>query len=230
MAFFQYIYSIATSVVTAIQVRITNFLFDLFWKYNYAMIQIEGSRIGQIWKPADTRLVEPPLDSWTCVASIENGRLLERYVYGDLDSEKDAGSVTIWKTPESRRVNTAHNVDDAPKGDASSNPLKKGSHPKGVSLFDNNVGPSRVSFLSVHYEHPDLPNGLRLIIDPQYMMVGNHLLDRVFVLRLLSYQYNRGNYVFDDRYSLKIMDSNINICTVRSDQGVVVGEKEYAVV
>lgn len=201
MAFFQYIYSIATSVITAIQVRITNFLFDLFWKYNYAMIQIEGSRIGQLWKPADTRLVEPPLDTWTCVASIENGRLLERYVYGDLESEKDAGSVTIWKTPESRRVNT-----------------------------DNNVGPSQVSFLSVHYEHPDLPNGLRLIIDPQYMMVGNHLLDQVFVLRLLSYQYNRGNYVFDDRYSLKIMDSNINICTVGSNQGIVVGEKEYVIV
>lgn len=201
MAFFQYIYSIATSVVTAIQAKITNFLFDLFWKYNYAMIQIEGSRIGQIWKPADTRLVEPPLDSWTCVASIENGRLLERYVYGDIETVKDSSSVTIWKTPESRRVNVTHNV-----------------------------GPSQVSFLSVHYEHPDLPNGLRLIIDPQYMMVGNHLLDRVFVLRLLSYQYNRGNYVFDDRYSLKIMDSNINICTVRSDQGIVLGEKEYAIV
>lgn len=200
MAFFQYIYSIATSVVTAIQARITNILFDLFWKYNYAMIQIEGSRIGQIWKPADTRLVEPPLDTWTCVASIENGRLLERYVYGDVEPAKDAASVTIWKTPESRRVNVTHNV-----------------------------GPSRVSFLSVHYEHPDLPNGLRLVIDPQYMMVGNHLLDRTFVLRLLSYQYNRGDYVFDDQYSLKIMDSNINICTVGSHQGIVVGEKEYVV-
>ena len=201
MAFFQYIYSIATSVITAIQVRITNILFDLFWKYNYAMIQIEGSRIGQLWKSADTRLVEPSLDNWTCVASIENGRLLERYVYGDIETVKDSSSVTIWKTSESRRVNVLHNV-----------------------------GPSQVSFLSVHYEHPDLPNGLRLIIDPQYMMVGNHLLNRVFVLRLLSYQYNRGNYMFDDRYSLKIMDSNINIRTVGSDQGVVLGEKEYVVV
>jgi hypothetical protein len=201
MAFFQYIYSIATNVVTAVQAKITNILFDLFWKYNYAMIQIEGSRIGQLWKSADTRLVEPSLDTWTCVASIENGRLLERYVYGDIELEKDTSSVTIWKTSESRRVNT-----------------------------DHNVGPSGVSFLSVHYEHPDLPNGLRLIIDPQYMMVGNHLLNRVFVLRLLSYQYNRGNYVFDDRYSLKIMDSNINICTVGSNQGIVLGEKEYVVV
>jgi hypothetical protein len=200
MVFFQYIYSIATTIVTAVQAKITNLLFDLFWKYNYAMIQIEGSRIGQIWKPADTRLVEPPLDTWTCVASIENGRLLERYVYGDIELEKDSSSVTIWKTNESRRVNITHNV-----------------------------GPSLVSFLSVHYEHPDLPNGLRLIIDPQYMMVGNYLLNRVVVLRLLSYQYNRGDYVFDDRYSLKIMDSNINICTVGSNQGIVLGEKEYVV-
>jgi hypothetical protein len=201
MAFFQYIYSIATTIVTAIQAKITNLLFDLFWKYNYAMIQIEGSRVGQIWKPADTRLVEPPLDTWTCIASIESGRLLERYVYGEPELVKDSASVTIWKTPELRRVNVTHNV-----------------------------GPSQVSFLSVHYEHPDLPNGLRLIIDPQYMMVGNHLLNRVFVLRLLSYQYNRGNYVFDDRYSLKIMDSNINICTVGPNQGIVLGEKTYVIV
>jgi len=165
------------------------------------MIQIEGSRVGQIWKPADTRLVEPPLDTWTCIASIESGRLLERYVYGEPELVKDSASVTIWKTPELRRVNVTHNV-----------------------------GPSQVSFLSVHYEHPDLPNGLRLIIDPQYMMVGNHLLNRVFVLRLLSYQYNRGNYVFDDRYSLKIMDSNINICTVGPNQGIVLGEKTYVIV
>ena len=224
MAFFQSIYNIVSTIVTAVQTKITNILFDLFWKYNYAMIQIEGSRIGQIWKPADTRLVEPPLDTWTCVASIESGRLLERYVYGGSELVKDAESVTIWKTSESRRVNVTHNVDDAPKGDASSNPLKKGGR-----LFDNNVGPSCVSFLSVHYEHPDLPNGLRLVIDPQYMMVGNYLLNRVFVLRLLSYQYNRGDYVFDDRYLLKIMDSNINICTVGSGQGIVVGEKEYVV-
>lgn len=201
MAFFQYIYNIATSVVTTIQVKIINFLFDLFWKYNYTMIQIERSRIGQLLKPVDTRLVEPPLDTWTCVASIENGRLLERYVYGDFEPAKDSASVTIWKTSESRRVNVTYNV-----------------------------GLSRVAFLSVHYEHPDLPNGLRLIINPQYMMMGNHLLNRVFVLRLLSYQYNRGHYVFDDRYSLKIIDSNINICTVGSHQGVIVGEKDYVVI
>jgi hypothetical protein len=32
-----------------------------------------------------------------------------------------------------------NNVDDAPFGDASSNPLKKGALPLGGSLFDNNV-------------------------------------------------------------------------------------------
>ena len=35
--------------------------------------------------------------------------------------------------------NNSNNVDEAPKGDASSNPLKKGSHPKGGSIFDNNI-------------------------------------------------------------------------------------------
>lgn len=35
--------------------------------------------------------------------------------------------------------NNSNNVDEAPKGDASSNPLKKGSHPKEGSIFDNNI-------------------------------------------------------------------------------------------
>jgi hypothetical protein len=71
--------------------------------------------------------------------------------------------------------------------------------------------------------------GLRLVIDPQYMMVGNCLLNRVFVLRLLRYQYNRGDYVFDDRYTLKIMDFNINVRTLTSNQGVVIGLKDYII-
>lgn len=205
MSFIEHFYGVVNYVVTAVQTRITNFIFDLFWKYNYVMIQIEDSRIGQYWKPADTRLVEPPLETWSCVASIENGRLLEKYVFNEEPVfNEDGESIWICKTKDMRQVQVSR--DDV------------------ASVL------SRVSFLTVNYEHPDMPKGgLRLVIDPQYMMVGNCLLNRVFVLRLLRYQYNRGDYVFDDRYTLKIMDLNINVRTVASNQGVVIGLKDYII-
>ena len=204
MSFLEHIYGIVNCVVKAVQTRITNLIFDLFWKYNYVMIQIEDSWISRYFKPADTRLVEPPLETWSCVASIENGRLLEKYVFNEEPVfNEDGESIWICKTKDMRQVQVSR--DDV------------------VSVR------SQVSFITVNYEHPDMPSGLRLIIDPQYMMVGNCLLNRVFVLRLLRYQYNRGDYVFDDRYTLKIMDLNINVRTLTSNQGVVVGLKDYII-
>ena len=204
MSFLEHIYGIVNCVVKAVQTRITNLLLILFWKYNYVMIQIEDSRIGQYFKPADTRLVEPVLETWSCVASIENGRLLEKYVFNDEPAfNADGESVLISKTKDARKVQ--------------------------VSRDDVISEPSRVSFITVSYEHPDMPRGLRLVIDPQYMMVGNCLLNRVFVFRLLRYQYNRGDYVFDDRYTLKVMDLNINVRTLTSKQGVVIGLKDYII-
>jgi hypothetical protein len=205
MGILDHFYGIVNYVVTAVQTRITNFIFDLFWKYNYVMIQIEDSRIGQYLKPADTRLVEPALETWSCVASIENGRLLEKYVFNvEPTFHEDGESIWICKTKDVRQVQ--------------------------VSRDDVASVPSQVSFLTVNYQHPDMPKGgLRLVIDPQYMMVGNCLLNRVFVLRLLRYQYNRGDYVFDDRYTLKVMDLNINVRTLTSKQGVVIGLKDYII-
>ena len=205
MGFIEHFYGVVKCVVNAVQTRVINILLNLFWKYNYVMIQIEDSRIGQYLKPADTRLVEPALETWSCVASIENGRLLEKYVFNEEPVfNEDGESLLICKTKDMRQVQ--------------------------VSRDDDASVPRRVRFITVNYEHPDMPKGgLRLVIDPQYMMVGNCLLNRVFVLRLLRYQYNRGDYVFDDRYTLKIMDLNINVRTLTSNQGVVIGLKDYII-
>jgi hypothetical protein len=68
---------------------------------------------------------------------------------------------------------------------------------------------------------------LRLAVDPSYMMVGNCLFNRIFVLRLLRYQYNQVDFVFDDRYKLIIMDSNIVVRNIESYQGIILEPGRY---
>ena len=212
MSFFQAIKNAACRVIKAVQIRITNIILDLFWKYNYTMIQIEDSRFSYYWKPANTKLVEPEFSSWICVASIESGKLLEKYVFtdsastsNDSNQDLDGNSIMICKTNDGQRhVKTSHD--------------------------DIVSGPSKVQFLSVLYDHPDIPTGpLRLAINPSYMMVGNCLLNRIFVLRLLRYQYNKTDFVFDDRYKLIIMDSNIVVRNIESDQGIILESDRYII-
>ena len=207
MSFFQAIKNAACQVIKTVQIKITNIILDLFWKYNYTMIQIEDSRFSQYWKPANTKLVEPEFSSWICVVSIENGKLLEKYVFtngdNDYSQDLDGNSIMICKMNDGQRV-------------------VKTSHDDIVS------GPSKVQFLSVLYDHPDIPTGpLRLAVEPSYMMVGNCLLNRIFVLRLLRYQYNKTDFIFDDRYKLIIMDSNIVVRNVESDQGIILESDRY---
>ncbi len=207
MTFFQSIKNAACQIIKAVQIKITNIILDLFWKYNYTMIQIEDSRLSYYWKPKNTKLVEPEFNSWICVASIENGKLLEKYVFTNGDNnyseDLDGNSIIICKIHDGQRV-------------------VKTTHDDIVS------GPSKVQFLSVLYDHPDIPTGpLRLVVDPSYMMAGNCLLNRIFVLRLLRYQYNKADYVFDDRYKLIIMDSNIVVRNVESDQGIILESDRY---
>lgn len=210
MSFFQSIKNAACQVIKAVQIKITNIILDLFWKYNYTMILIEDSRFSQYWKPANTKLVEPDFSSWICIASIENGKLLEKYVFtdsasasNDYSQELGGNSIMICKTNDGQR------------------------HVK-MSHDDIVTGPSKVQFLSVLYDHPDIPTGpLRLAVDPSYMIVGNCLFNRIFVLRLLRYQYNQVDFVFDDRYKLIIMDSNIVVRNIESYQGIILESGRY---
>jgi hypothetical protein len=195
MSFFQSIKNAACQLIKSVQMRITNIILDLFWKYNYTMIQIEDSRFSYYWKPTSTKLVEPEFSSWICITSIENGKLLEKYVFVNADNKTYNGQ---------RHVKISHN--------------------------DIVSSPSKVQFLSVFYHHPDIPNGpLRLVVDPSYMMVGNCLLNRIFVLRLLRYQYNTTDFVFDDRYKLIIMDSNIVVHNIESHQGIILESNQFII-
>lgn len=208
MSFFQTIKSWTNQIIHTVQIKITNILLYLFWKYNYVMIQIEDSRLSQVWKPASTKLVEPSFETWSCVASIENGSLLEKYVFGEPDTTGvDDKSIIIYKMNDQIQVKRSTDKLNC------------------ESIFP----PSKVKFLSVLYEHPQVKEQLRLTIDPKYMLVGNYVLNDVFVLRLLRHQYNKSDFVFDNRYKLRIMDSNIMMSCIESNQAIILDDNKYSI-
>jgi hypothetical protein len=88
--------------------------------------------------------------------------------------------------------------------------------------------PSKVSFLSVEYMHPDMDQSIPLEIDAGYMITNNVLFSPLFVHRCLVYQ--TAPFHFDLDYTLRIVDSDINIIDIKSNQHILLNEKDYTLV
>jgi hypothetical protein len=86
---------------------------------------------------------------------------------------------------------------------------------------------SNVSFITVQYTNPKMKTPVTLEIPKGMYIVGNELFSPSFVLRLLNYQ--PCSYVFDYRYVLKIVDSNVNIIELNKNQYIKIGETSYVI-
>jgi hypothetical protein len=85
---------------------------------------------------------------------------------------------------------------------------------------------SLIHFLSITYRYGDqIP--ISLIVDKQWLIVGNEILGYVHVLRMLEYQ-NEG-VVFNMNYVLDIIDSNIEIFQLKSYQYLKIEKNKYTV-
>jgi len=85
----------------------------------------------------------------------------------------------------------------------------------------------RNPFVTVEYTHPEMNEPLVIDLDNRWFVVGNEILSKVFVARYLAYQSKP--YVFDDRYILHIMDTKIQMKTVKSSEFVLIDDKSYSI-
>jgi hypothetical protein len=60
----------------------------------------------------------------------------------------------------------------------------------------------------------------------KYCNVGNEIFSNTFVLRHL--EYSNCDYVFDNKYTLTVMDNNMNIYTLKYDNYLLVKENELS--
>ena len=84
---------------------------------------------------------------------------------------------------------------------------------------------TRAHFLSIVYKHPDMRSTIIIDIPSSVYLVGNEILSSVFVKRYL--EYLNVPFVFDNKYTLEIMDSKIHTFILKSDQYILLGADEY---
>ena len=78
--------------------------------------------------------------------------------------------------------------------------------------------PSKSTFLSVEYTHPDMSKGVVMELDKNVFFLNNEILSPLFVRRWLEYQPLAFKY--DMTYVIKIMDSNIKTMDLTSGQHI----------
>jgi hypothetical protein len=87
---------------------------------------------------------------------------------------------------------------------------------------------SNVKFLSIGYTHPELKNQIVIEIDKNAYLVGNELLSCTFVKRALEYSSNVKN--FDTDYVLTIMDNDLNIFELKSNEYIIIEKDTYKII
>ena len=87
---------------------------------------------------------------------------------------------------------------------------------------------SCVKFLNIEYCHHELKNPIVIHIDKNAYLIGNEILSCTFVKRSLEYSFNINN--FDTDYVLKIMDNDLNIFELKSNQYIVLEKDTYKII
>lgn len=86
---------------------------------------------------------------------------------------------------------------------------------------------STVSFLNIEYKHPSMKTRIQIVLHPDFYVIGNVLFTPLFVKRYLEYQTDE--YIFDMEYSLVLVDNNIKVVELRSNNYMVLDKDKYTV-
>ena len=193
------------------EIKIVNTLFSLFWLYNYLFVVVEEklNHYGFLKKYFVTanQLVEPNLDTWNCVTSVTpQFKLIEQYKYGSEEEpvlKEGALFIRKYDTYRLSFITNGKRVDPTP---------------------------CATRFLNVMYFNKGMKDPIKVHLDPHYIHNGNEVLSKAFVYRMLCYQYNPSDYLFDDAYELHLMDDKIRKRVLTSKEYIVFGNEGYEVI
>ena len=83
--------------------------------------------------------------------------------------------------------------------------------------------------ISIVYKHPDMTEDIDLLFLPdEIYCVNNSLFSKVFVRRSLEYQEKP--FVFDDRYTIDIIDSNVTMYTMTKTDYMKILVDEFKII
>jgi len=87
---------------------------------------------------------------------------------------------------------------------------------------------SDVRFLTIQYTHPRMEYVINIKLPNEYFISNNEILSCTFVKMWLEHQTVK--YEYDMDYVLKIIDYNINLTDLKSNQSIVIYKNEYIVI
>jgi len=86
---------------------------------------------------------------------------------------------------------------------------------------------STIDFVYVEYKHPCILREIELVIPRGYYLVGNELFSPSFILRMLQMQSTY--FVFDNRYSIRIMDHEVKTITLGPENYILIQKDDYVI-
>mgnify|MGYP000082510190 CR=1 FL=1 len=97
-----------------------------------------------------------------------------------------------------------------------------------VYLKNNDIfEKSNMSILSVTYSHPSMEENIELSIPKTMLYCHNQLFNFAFVYHCLQYQDKP--YIFDEQYKIEIMDSDVNMVEISTNQYLHIYKDELKV-
>lgn len=82
-------------------------------------------------------------------------------------------------------------------------------------------------FLQCLYKHPDMENSIEIIIPKSHYIYKNEILSYSYIERYLYYQSEP--FVFDEKYTLEIIDKDLENITLSCCDCVIIYKKEYTI-
>ena len=204
------------------EVKFVNLMFSLFWIYNYLFVLAEErfKHYGFLKKYfiVSNQLVEPQLDTWNCITTVnmnlDQPKLIEQYRYGSEEEYNQIiSNIVLEKETLFIRKSEKYRLSRV-----SIPNLEK-------PMFDEIPNPNNTRFLNIMYFHKEMKNPLKINLDLTYIRNGNEVFSKTFVYRMLSYQYNPGDYQFDETYELHLMDDKINKHTLRASDYIFFNDR-----
>jgi hypothetical protein len=92
----------------------------------------------------------------------------------------------------------------------------------------NTFEPSNVKLLAIEYKHPTMNEPILIDLDRSWFLCGNQLLSQLFVRRYLDYQPIP--FYFDGKYTITIIDNNMNVTKIDHSNYIVIEKDAYRIV
>jgi len=169
----------------------------------------------------DKTLKEPPYECWSGLYQIANHKLTYVYHIKDLESIQDFNEHNSFYRPFIFNVPDKNNVCVISKFN--------GFYKIFFNQIDEitDISLSSRKMLSVFYKHPELNDSIQLEIPEKMLLVDNQLFNPTFVFRCLQ----RQNVFtpFDDKYTIQIMDSEIDEYTIQYGQFLLVNKDSFEI-